>query len=44
MNAQKTKERVITAAAVIGILVADMALWDMMSAVMWACSRAGIPM
>lgn len=42
--AQKTKEKVITAAAIIGLIVAGMAFWKLVAAFMWACYHAGITM
>lgn len=44
MNVQKVKERVITAATVIGYIIAGMVFWKLVVAFMWACYYAGIPM
>lgn len=42
--AKRVKERVITAATVIGIIIAGMVFWKLVAAFMWACYYAGIPM
>lgn len=42
--AQKTKENVITAAAIIGFIIAGIAFWKLVIAFMWACYHAGITM
>lgn len=44
MNIQKTKERVITAAIVIGFIITSIVFWKLVAALMWACYNAGIPM
>lgn len=42
--AQKTKENLITAAAIIGFIIACIAFWKLVAAFMWACYYAGITM
>lgn len=42
--AQKTKENVITVAAIIGLIVAGIAFWKLVAAFMWGCYQAGITM
>lgn len=42
--AQKTKENVITTAALIGFIIACIAFGKLVAAFMWACYHAGITM
>lgn len=44
MDEQKTKERALTAVAVIGLIAAAIIFWKLATAVVWACYYAGIPM
>lgn len=44
MNKNQLKDRVITAATVIGFIIAGVVFWKLVAAFMWACYYAGIPM
>lgn len=44
MNVVKIKDRALTAAVIIGFIVAGMVFLKLVAAFMWMCYYAGIPM
>lgn len=44
MMTKKIKDRLITAAVILGFIMAGIALWGSVIVLMWACYAAGIPM
>lgn len=44
MSKKGIKDRVFTVMAIIGIVVACFALWELLIVFMWMCYEAGIPM
>lgn len=44
MKSERISDQVKTTAAIIGFIVAGLLFWKLVSAFMWACHYAGIPM
>lgn len=41
---EKTKERVLTTLAIVGMIAAGLIFWELVRVFMWMCYEAGIPM
>lgn len=44
MSKKEIKDRVFTGLAIIGIVVASIAFWELVRVFMWMCHEDGIPM